>query len=151
MKFFVNLNWPTRTELGNIDCQDQFGIKSLLYQTILINIEEQVRLSRDTLEFQVLHVPSGLKLFNSQVIYLISFTKRSLVSKTFPFQKSWVLTKLGTQGIVSHRFRETNNEKQFGSKNILDPKKFQTWLDLSQLDLICPDLIWVDPNWLNLS
>ena len=49
--------------------------------------QQQVRLSRATLEFQVLQVPSGLKLFNSQVIYLISFTKRSLVSKTFPFQK----------------------------------------------------------------
>ena len=43
-------------------------------------------------------------------------------------------------------------KKQSGSKNILDQKKkIQTWLDLSQLDLICPDLIWLDPNWLNLS
>ena len=36
---------------------------------------EQVRLSRATLEFQVLQVPTGFKVFNSQVIYLISFTK----------------------------------------------------------------------------
>ena len=36
---------------------------------------KQVRLSRATLEFQVLQVPTGLKVFNSQVIYLISFTK----------------------------------------------------------------------------
>ena len=28
-----------------------------------------------TLEFQVLQVPTGLKVFNSLVIYLISFTK----------------------------------------------------------------------------
>ena len=36
---------------------------------------KQVRLSRATLEFQVLQVPTGLKVFNSQEIYLSSFTK----------------------------------------------------------------------------
>ena len=35
----------------------------------------QVRLSRATLEFQVLQVPTGLKVFKSQVIYLKSLTK----------------------------------------------------------------------------
>ena len=39
------------------------------------NNTKQVRLSRATLEFPVLQVPTGLKVFNNQVIYLISFTK----------------------------------------------------------------------------
>ena len=53
------------------------GIPDILVISILIpgRYVEQVRLSRATLEFQVLQVPTGLKVFNSQVIYLISFTK----------------------------------------------------------------------------
>ena len=44
---------------------------------IILNerVKKQVRLSRATLEFQVFQIPTGLKVFNSQVIYLISFTK----------------------------------------------------------------------------
>ena len=87
----------------------------------------QVRLSRATLEFQVLQVPTGLKVkvFNSQVIYLISLTKilgqRSLVSKTFRFQKKLSFNEFWTQEIVSHRFGETNNEKTIQqSSNLLD-------------------------------
>ena len=38
-------------------------------------MDEQVRLSRATLEFQVRQVPTGLKVANSQVIYFISLTK----------------------------------------------------------------------------
>ena len=36
---------------------------------------KQVRLSRATLEFQVLQVQTGLNVFNSQVIYLFSLTQ----------------------------------------------------------------------------
>ena len=72
-------------------------------------------MSRATLEFQVFQVPTGLKVFNSQVIYLISLTKilgqRSLVSKTFHFQKKLSFNKFVTQEIASHRFRENNNEQ----------------------------------------
>ena len=43
---------------------------------LLLSLEqEQVRLSRATLEFQAFQVPTGLKVFKSQVIYLISFNK----------------------------------------------------------------------------
>ena len=34
-------------------------------------VREQVRLSRATLEFQALQVPSGLKVFNNQVISVL--------------------------------------------------------------------------------
>ena len=47
------------------------GVKNIQTEEFL----KQVRLSRATLEFQVLQVPTGLKVFNSQVIYLISLTK----------------------------------------------------------------------------
>ena len=47
------------------------GVKNIQTEEFL----KQVRLSRATLEFQVLQVPTGLKVFNSQVTYLISFTK----------------------------------------------------------------------------
>ena len=42
----------------------------------------QVRLSRATLEFQVLQVPTELKVFISQVIYLISLTKIFMSKKS---------------------------------------------------------------------
>ena len=105
---------------------------------------QQVRLSRATLQFQVLQVPTVLKVFNSQVIYLISFTfgQRSLLSKTFRFQKKLSFNKFVMQEIVSHRFRENNNEKTiwvqkyFGSKKISDfTWPVTTWLDLSWLNL----------------
>ena len=47
------------------------GVKNIQTEEFL----KQVRLSRATLEFQVLQVPTGLKAFNSQVIYFISFAK----------------------------------------------------------------------------
>ena len=91
---------------------------------------KKVRLSRDTLEFQVLQVPTGLKVANSQVIYLISCTKifRSKKSsiQNLSLQKKLSFNKFWTQEIVSHRFKETNNEKTiwvqkyFGSKKISD-------------------------------
>ena len=89
---------------------------------------KQVRLSRATLEFQVLRVPTGLKVFNSLVIYWMSFTKilgqRSLVSKTLCFQKKLSFNEFGTQEIVSHRFRETNNEKTIWLQKYFGSKKF---------------------------
>ena len=36
--------------------------------------------------------------------------QRSLVSKTFRFQKKLTFNKFGTTEVVSHRFREANNE-----------------------------------------
>ena len=96
------------------------------------------------------------QVFNSQVMYLISFTKifrskkSSIQDLSLP-KKSWVLTNLGCKKLWVTDFEKLTMKKQFGSINILDPKNFQTLLDLSQLDLICPDLIWLDPNWLNLS
>ena len=67
------------------------------------NKKKQVRLSRATLEFQVFQVPTGLKVFTSQVIYLTSFTK-IFRSKTFRLQKKLSFDEFGTQEIVSHRF-----------------------------------------------
>ena len=56
--------------------------------------------------------------------------QRSLVSKNFR------LTNLGRKKLWVTDFEKLTMKKQFGSENILDPKKFQTWLDLSHLDLI---------------
>ena len=48
----------------------------MVYILWYINLKKQVRLSRATLEFQVHEVSTGLnKVFNSQVIYLISFAE----------------------------------------------------------------------------
>ena len=52
------------------------GWLSLVGQTDKHTIrKKQVRLSRATLKLQVLQVPTGVKVFNNQVIYQISFTK----------------------------------------------------------------------------
>ena len=86
----------------------------------------------------MLLVPTGLKVFNSQEIYLISFTKtfrskKSSIQDLLLPKKKLSFKEVGSQGIVSHRFRETNNEKKFGSKNILDSKE-------NQIDLTCHNL-----------
>ena len=84
----------------------------LLRKCFIAKENKQVRLSRATLEFQDLQVPTGLKVFNSQVIYLIYLTlsQRSLLSKTFRFQK---------------KFNKKLRVTYFGSKNILVPKNFR--------------------------
>ena len=49
--------------------------------------------------------------------------QRSLVSKTFRFQKELSFNEFGTQEIVSHRFRETNNKKTIWVQKYFESKK----------------------------
>ena len=95
---------------------------------------QQVRLCRATLEFQV---PTGLKVFNSQLIYLISFTKifRLKKTKTFRFQKKFGRKKFWVTAL------EKLTMKKFVSKKILDLTwPVTTWVDLFWLNLTSPDL-----------
>ena len=90
---------------------------------------KQVRLSRATLEFQVFQVSAGLKVFNSQVIYLISFlffteifgSKKSSIQDLSLPKKSCVLTYLG--------------HKKLCVTDLDLTLSVPTWLDLSWLDL----------------
>ena len=76
--------------------------------------------------------------------------QRSLVSKTFPLKKNWVLTNFGYKKLWVTDLEKLTMKKQFGSKNILDPKNFildltwhnltwsvLTWFDLIQIGLTC--------------
>ena len=98
-----------------------------VYQDCIFELvtKDSTRLSRATLEFQV---PTGLKVFNSQVIYLISFA-RIFRSKKFSIQdlslpKKLSFNEFGTREIVSHRFRETNSEKTIWVQKYFGSKKF---------------------------
>ena len=115
-------------------------------------VSKQVRLSRATLEFQVLQVPTGLKVFNSQVICLISFTKlfRSKKSsiQNLSLPKKLSFYKFGMQEIVSHRFKENYNKKNwvhkyFGSKKIVGKKKGYVKKKCWLKKMLGPIFFWV--------
>ena len=75
--------------------------------------------------------------------YYIFLGQRSLVSKTFRFQKKLSFNKFATKEIVSHRFRENINEKTIWVQKYFGSKKIS--------DLTWPVTTWLDLSWLNLT
>ena len=63
--------------------------------------------------------------------------QRSLVSKTFPLKKNWVLTNFGYKKLWVTDLEKLTMKKQFGSKKISD----LTW----------PVTTWLHLSWLNLT